>query len=68
MGLTAKVQLNDCEGQNNVDHHTTSIAKWAQKSGKATGIVTTSKLTDASPGGVYSSKFFFKFLILSVFN
>lgn len=57
MGLSAKVQLNDCEGQINVNHHTTSIAAWAQDSGKATGLVTTAKLTDASPGGLYSRKY-----------
>lgn len=57
MGLSAKVQLNDCEGQRNVNYHTTSIATWAQESGKATGLVTTAKLTDASPGGLYSRKY-----------
>lgn len=57
MGLSAKVQLNDCEGQRNVNYHTTSIATWAQDSGKATGLVTTAKLTDASPGGLYSRKY-----------
>lgn len=30
-----------------------SIATWAQKAGKATGIVTTSRITHASPTGTY---------------
>lgn len=54
MGLSAKVLLNDCDGQNKKEHHTVSIAQWAQDAGKATGLVTTAKLTDASPGGIYA--------------
>lgn len=56
MGLSAKVALNDCEGQNNPAARTESIAKWAQGQCKATGFVTTSKATDASPGGLFSRK------------
>lgn len=43
MGLSAKIQLNDCKGQNDVNMRTVSIAKWAQDKCKATGLVTTSK-------------------------
>lgn len=54
MGLSAKVPLNDCEGQNDVTKQTVSIAKWAQDQCKDTGLVTNAKVTDASPGGLYS--------------
>jgi alkaline phosphatase len=33
---------------------TESIGSWAQKAGKATGIVTTTRVTHASPAGVYA--------------
>lgn len=39
---------------NNHDYHTTSIATWAQAAGKATGLVTTARVTHASPAGVYA--------------
>lgn len=32
----------------------TSVLEWAQKRGKATGIVTTTKITDATPAAAYS--------------
>ena len=51
IGVNAKVLLGDCV----VDkaHHTESIASWAQKSCKSTGLVTTTRVTHASPAGVY---------------
>lgn len=55
MGLSAKVLLNDCKGQNDENAKTVSIARWAQEQCKVTGFVTTSKVTDASPGGLYAS-------------
>lgn len=54
MGLSAKIPLNSCDGQNNKDEHTVTIAQWAQNQCKSTGLVTTSKVTDASPGGLYA--------------
>lgn len=54
MGLTAEVPLSDCEGQLNRDTWTSSIAEWAQNQCKDTGLVTTAKVTDASPGGLYA--------------
>lgn len=59
MGLNAKVLRGDCSGQNNVTAHTESIAKWAQDKGMATGFVTTSRVTHASPGGLYARRFIF---------
>lgn len=54
IGLTAAVALNDCRGENNTAYHVESIAKWAQDSGMATGLVTTTSVTHASPAGVYA--------------
>ena len=52
IGVNAKVLLGDCV----VDkaHHTESIASWAQKSCKSAGLVTTTRVTHASPAGLYS--------------
>lgn len=57
IGVSAKVELNDCVGQNNPAFRTSSIAKWAQDQCKVTGLVTTSKVTDASPAGLYCRKY-----------
>lgn len=37
IGLTAAVELNDCEAEANKDFHVASIAKWAQDAGMNTG-------------------------------
>lgn len=52
IGVNAKVQRKDC--QVSEKDHTESIASWAQRSGKATGFVTTTRVTHASPGGLYA--------------
>ncbi|KAJ8923110.1 hypothetical protein NQ315_001663 [Exocentrus adspersus] len=54
IGVTAAVELNDCDSMINEKNHVHSIAKWSQDAGKRTGIVTTSTVTDASPSGNYA--------------
>lgn len=54
LGVMGNVELFNCDGQNDPAKRTASIAKWAQDRCKATGVVTTSKVTDASPAGLYS--------------
>ncbi|XP_067634685.1 membrane-bound alkaline phosphatase [Eurosta solidaginis] len=54
IGVSAAVEVNDCLGQNNSFHHVHSIAAWAQQQGMATGFVTTTAVTHASPAGVYA--------------
>lgn len=54
MGVNAQVKRGDCSGQNNRETQTDSIAPWAQKGWKAAGSVTTSRVTHASPGGLYA--------------
>lgn len=45
----------DCLGETEESKRTESIAKWAQTNCKATGVVTTSRVTHASPAGVYAN-------------
>ncbi|XP_067004834.2 membrane-bound alkaline phosphatase [Anabrus simplex] len=55
IGVTAAVKLGSCEGMRNQSNHVSSLFKWAQDSGKSTGIVTTARVTHASPAGAYAS-------------
>ncbi|XP_017868774.1 PREDICTED: membrane-bound alkaline phosphatase [Drosophila arizonae] len=54
IGVNANVSRYDCNAayveQNQVD----SIAKWAQDAGKDAGIVTSARVTHASPAGAYA--------------
>lgn len=54
IGLTAEAKLQDCESQLNEELWTESILRWSQKSCKSTGIVTTTRVTHASPAGGYA--------------
>lgn len=38
IGVTGSVPRKDCATSADPEHHVTSIASWAQKAGKATGI------------------------------
>ncbi|XP_050431790.1 alkaline phosphatase, tissue-nonspecific isozyme-like [Adelges cooleyi] len=54
VGLSAAVELFDCPGSVAQENRTDSILQWAQKAGKSTGVVTTTKVTHASPAGTYA--------------
>ncbi|XP_025413941.1 membrane-bound alkaline phosphatase-like [Sipha flava] len=54
IGVSSKVSLFDCPASVSEDARTTSIMQWAQWTGKATGIVTTTRVTHASPAGAYA--------------
>ncbi|XP_055626172.1 membrane-bound alkaline phosphatase-like [Toxorhynchites rutilus septentrionalis] len=54
LGVTAAVSYNDCAGSSDPKNHVQSIMSWAQTAGKATGIVTTTRVTHASPAGTYA--------------
>ncbi|KAG8245970.1 hypothetical protein J6590_095579 [Homalodisca vitripennis] len=54
LGVTAAVGVKDWINMKNESLHTTSILKWAQDAGKSTGIVSTSRITDASPAATYA--------------
>lgn len=51
IGLNANAELNNCSAQVDEENLTESIVRWAQKSCKSTGIVTTTRITHASPAG-----------------
>lgn len=54
IGVTANVRRSDCPASALDDNRPTSIMQWAQRAGKATGIVTTTRVTDASPSGAFA--------------
>ncbi|EDW72786.1 uncharacterized protein Dwil_GK16996 [Drosophila willistoni] len=54
IGVTADVQLNDCAGARLPQNRLSSIAAWALRGRKSAGLVTTTRVTHASPAGVYA--------------
>lgn len=53
IGVTAAVPLGHCELSQNGTNHVHSIARWFQLVGKRTGVVTTTRITHASPAGKF---------------
>lgn len=51
IGVTAAVKLTDCKAMNEEKNHVSSIGKWFQDNGRRSGIVTTTRVTHASPTG-----------------
>ncbi|KAJ3645658.1 hypothetical protein Zmor_023299 [Zophobas morio] len=54
IGVTGNVKRDDCPPMRNSTNHVLSIAHWSQLKGKMTGLVTTARVTHASPAGVYA--------------
>uniref|UniRef100_A0A034W0Q0 alkaline phosphatase n=1 Tax=Bactrocera dorsalis TaxID=27457 RepID=A0A034W0Q0_BACDO len=54
IGVSAQVERDDCAAILNTTNHVYSIAKWAMDAGKSAGVVTTTRITHASPAGVYA--------------
>ncbi|XP_075161338.1 alkaline phosphatase 9 [Haematobia irritans] len=54
IGVNAKIARDDCEAMKTTENHVYSIAKWAMDEGKSAGLVTTTRVTHASPAGVYA--------------
>lgn len=54
VGLSAAVKRGDCEGQRDTSNSVTGLMDWAQKAGKSTGVVTTTRVTHASPAAAYA--------------
>ncbi|KAM7345785.1 membrane-bound alkaline phosphatase-like [Cochliomyia hominivorax] len=54
IGVTANVNYNNCTQSMDPKNQVSSLANWAQRSGKATGFITTTTLTHASPSGMYA--------------
>jgi alkaline phosphatase len=54
IGVTSDVAEKDCVAQMDEKNHAASLLAWAQAAGKSTGIVTTTRITHASPAGTYA--------------
>ncbi|XP_067647681.1 membrane-bound alkaline phosphatase-like [Eurosta solidaginis] len=54
IGVNGQVDRFNCEDMRNTSNHVHSIAKWALNAGKSAGLVTTTRVTHASPAGVYA--------------
>ncbi|XP_069938648.1 alkaline phosphatase-like isoform X2 [Cherax quadricarinatus] len=54
IGVDVNVNRENCSAQHDPTFHTHSIAKWFQDGGKSTGFVTTTRVTHATPAGVYA--------------
>lgn len=54
VGLSAAVKRGDCKGQRDGLHSVTGLMDWAQKAGKGTGLVTTTRVTHATPAAAYA--------------
>lgn len=55
IGLTGDVNLRNCTAEQDKDNHLNSIFKYAQDAGKSTGIITTTRVTHATPAAAYAS-------------
>uniref|UniRef100_A0A6A7GAM1 Alkaline phosphatase n=1 Tax=Hirondellea gigas TaxID=1518452 RepID=A0A6A7GAM1_9CRUS len=53
IGVDANVQRGDCQAMNVPEYRTQSLSKDFQDENKSAGIVTMSRVTDASPAGTY---------------
>lgn len=53
IGVSAKVQQQNCTQGLDKSTHTESIAKWAIDAGKSVGFVTNTRVTHASPAGLW---------------
>uniref|UniRef100_A0A6P7GCX8 alkaline phosphatase n=1 Tax=Diabrotica virgifera virgifera TaxID=50390 RepID=A0A6P7GCX8_DIAVI len=54
VGVTAAVNKSNCTAMNDPNNHVESIARLFQLKNKRTGLVTTTRVTHASPAGVYA--------------
>ncbi|XP_055528518.1 membrane-bound alkaline phosphatase-like [Wyeomyia smithii] len=54
IGVNAQVPNMNCTAELDESTHTHSIAKWAMDAGKDAGFVTTTRVTHASPAGIYA--------------
>ncbi|XP_052751511.1 membrane-bound alkaline phosphatase-like [Galleria mellonella] len=54
IGVTAAVPRRDCVASLDNSTHVASIAEWALQDGRDVGIVTTTRITHASPAGAYA--------------
>lgn len=53
IGLNAKARRKNCLDTMDLEKRTESIASWAMKAKKEVGVVTTARVTHATPAGIY---------------
>ncbi|XP_053609339.1 membrane-bound alkaline phosphatase-like isoform X2 [Plodia interpunctella] len=54
VGLSAGVKRGDCKAQKDGLYSVTGLMDWAQRTGKSTGVVTTTRVTHATPAASYA--------------
>lgn len=54
LGVNGGVKRGDCQASSEAAYHVQSIAQWALDAGKSVGIVTNTRVTDATPAGLYA--------------
>lgn len=54
IGVNANLPRYDCKAASKEEDQVKSIAQWAQAAGKDAGLVTSARVTHASPAGVYA--------------
>lgn len=54
LGLDGRAKFENCTSAVDPSKHVQSILKWAQDKGKWTGFVTTTRVTHATPAGLYA--------------
>jgi alkaline phosphatase len=54
LGLDSNAKFNECDVARNEKSRLESVMRWAQAAGKHTGIVTTTRVTHATPAAVYA--------------
>lgn len=55
LSMSANVPLRNCSAEYDKRNHVDSIFKFAQDKGKATGIVTNTRITHGTPAGLLAS-------------
>jgi alkaline phosphatase len=54
IGVTAAVKRGNCTANADTANHVNSALYWAQLAGKSTGFITTTRVTHATPSGLYA--------------
>ena len=54
LGFNSNAKYNECDVERNAKSQLSSIMTWAQMAGKHTGIVTTTRVTHATPAALYA--------------
>ncbi|XP_030372139.1 alkaline phosphatase [Scaptodrosophila lebanonensis] len=54
VGVSADVEVNQCAAAKLPENRVSSIASWALRARKSAGLVTTTRVTHASPAGLYA--------------